>query len=687
MPKILARPPEEIPFWKLAEGGNVFLIPTYQRPFAWDRDRQVKDFWEDIYTSFKTNNSRSYLFGNIYLAPVKSLEELKRYIQRDIFTSFFGNIEKEGKDLEDLLKDLEKVNFYLIVDGQQRTTTFFLLIKALHDAGIKIPERKRVELIVKLDSGEELPKLILGSTDAEFFKKLVSNEEVSPETLSNKRLMEAYSFLKSKINSLSNEEKEEFIKYLINYVNIIRSEISSLEYATILFISQTDRGKELTYLERLKSLLSFYVYTKLTDSDKPEFLNRIDKTFSKTFELLDSLAEERVFSGERDVEEYFFKIIKIIEAIESNGNLRDARRISADKAYEAIRISLRNRSQSTSLDDLKRSIENYVKVVEEINQLFDYIIRNLSNPHFASVFKLLRPSPQTYAFLSKLHSKYPDLKFEDKCFKWKRNHTDLEEFFEAEKTEILKGIDSDKNISQQEKDFLKKKLRNITYNKRTDYISILNLVELLELAVWKVGKEPVETFKNAWKMAFNSTSEQGVINAFRFLEGYRYNYLDNFANFGFIYNEYERTIFNNDILNEILADKLSVEHIFPQEEKDIEVIKDSLKDFGFTDLDDYKRFVEENPGNWILLRRNLNSKVKNLSPLNKGFKYVGFFSQKPQGQNRKNKEECIVKSVERLGKELVKLAQLSNNEPSPAFRYLLEIRRLELTIFLYERFI
>jgi len=681
MPKILARTPEEIPFWKLAEGGNVFLIPTYQRPFAWDRDRQVKDFWEDIYTSFKTNSSRSYLFGNIYLAPIKSLEELKRYIQRDIFTSFFGNIEKEGKDLEDLSKDLEKVNFYLIIDGQQRTTTFFLLIKALHDAGIKIPERKRVELIVKLDSGEELPKLILGSTDAEFFKKLVNNEKVSPETLSNKRLMEAYSFLKSKINSLSNEEKEEFIKYLINYVNIIRSEISSLEYATILFISQTDRGKELTYLERLKSLLSFYVYTKLTDSDKPEFLNRIDKTFSKTFELLDSLIEERVFSGEKDVEEYFFKIIKVIEAIESNGNLRDARRISADKAYETIRISLRNRSQSTSLDDLKRSIEKYVKVVEEINQLFDYIIRNLSNPYFASVFKLLRPSPQTYAFLSKLHSKYPDLKFEDKCFEWTRNHKDLEKFFEDEKNEILKDIDDDKNISQQEKDFLKKKLRNITYNKRTDYISILNLVELLELAVWKVGKEPVETFKNAWKMAFNSTSEQGVINAFRFLEGYRYDYLDTFANFGFIYNEYERTIFNNDILNEILADKLSVEHIFPREEKDIEVIKDSLKDFGFT-MYDYKHFVEKNPGNWILLKRNLNSKVKNLSPLNKGFKYVEFFSQ-----DRKSKEKCIVKSVERLGNELVKLAQLSNNEPSPAFKYLLEIRRLELTIFLYERFI
>ena len=200
---------KEIPFWKLIKDKNIFLIPNYQRPYAWDSRKQVKDFWEDIYTSFKNNPSCSYLLGNIYLAPVDTISKLKSYVQEDIFNQFFEDIEKVGKDLKDLKENWERVNFHLVIDGQQRITTFFLLIKALKDS-LK-EDLSGIKLFVTLDGLKELPKLILGSINAQFFQNLINDNKTAPHTLSNKRLSEALNFLETKVNSLSDEERKKFL--------------------------------------------------------------------------------------------------------------------------------------------------------------------------------------------------------------------------------------------------------------------------------------------------------------------------------------------------------------------------------------------------------------------------------------------------------------------------------------------
>jgi len=684
---------KEIPFWKLVKDKNIFLIPNYQRPYAWDSKKQVKDFWEDIYTSFKNNSQYSYLLGNIYLAPVDTFSKLRNYIQEDVFNQFFADIEETGRDLKDLKENWEKVNFYLVIDGQQRITTFFLLIKALNDS---LKENCGIKLSVMLDGLKEFPKLILGSVNAQFFWDLINDNKTTPGTLSNKRLSEAFNFLKTEVTSLNDEERILFMDYVINHINIIQSVILSLDHAVVLFVSQTDRGKELTYLEKLKSLLSFYVYTKIpNNNDKTAILNRIDKAFSESFSLLDSLVKNNIFSKEKEVEDYYFKIIKIIEALDYDKDLRKARRISSEEAYEDTKAIFR---KHTDIESLKESINEYLKIINEINQLFFYISKNLHSYSFASIFKLLKPSPQTYAFLTKLYAKFPNLRFEDKRFSWDRDHECLSEYFKEEKKRLEENILT--NIRNQDiRKFLLEKLKKVEYRKEDTPISILNLIELLELAVWKAGKEPVQTFKNAWRKAFNSSSEEGVINAFGFLEEYRCNYLENYAHFKYIYGEYEceklegniskNPIFTvqeydkeelkNTILDENISGKLSIEHIFPQE-KTVEISK-YLYEYGFKDEKEYDSFVTEHPGNWILIRKNLNSKLKNASPLDKGVMYTSFFKKK------EGKEECIIRSVGNLGEDLRSLSFLTKNKPSPAFKYLLEIRYLELTLFLFNRFI
>ena len=85
--------------------GNRFVIPTYQRKYSWT-DNERKALWQDIEESIK-----------------------------DDMNHFVGTLSfKENKSV-----GLSTDTIYEIIDGQQRITTIFILLKVLID---KISEDK-----------------------------------------------------------------------------------------------------------------------------------------------------------------------------------------------------------------------------------------------------------------------------------------------------------------------------------------------------------------------------------------------------------------------------------------------------------------------------------------------------------------------------------------------------------------
>ena len=79
--------------------GNRFIIPTYQRKYSWT-DTERKDLWQDIEESIKDNMNH-----------------------------FLGTLSfKENKAV-----GLTTDTIYEIIDGQQRITTLFILLKVLID--------------------------------------------------------------------------------------------------------------------------------------------------------------------------------------------------------------------------------------------------------------------------------------------------------------------------------------------------------------------------------------------------------------------------------------------------------------------------------------------------------------------------------------------------------------------------
>lgn len=85
-----------------------YAIPVYQRNYEWSRE-QCEKLFEDIVSAYK--NDRNHFCGSVVYAP---------------------------------LKEEHNIHYYVIVDGQQRFTTIYLLLKALIDCAETTGQRESI---------------------------------------------------------------------------------------------------------------------------------------------------------------------------------------------------------------------------------------------------------------------------------------------------------------------------------------------------------------------------------------------------------------------------------------------------------------------------------------------------------------------------------------------------------------
>ena len=222
----------------LFDGKNLYVVPTFQRPFAWG-ERQIDDLWKDInkVVSQKDKNIVHYL-SSIHLVTIEEQEDLKEI--KDIIP--------ENQDLETILKNIdeEQYNISFVIDGQQRLTTLYM-IWVLCSLG----DNENNFLKIKSLDNKKVPKIFLNSPeDQDYLMKLLSGQQPEIRSLSQKKLQEIYKHIDEKWKPNKDTWKNVFNKK----VKILRV---CLPYrlATTSFITLNDRGKPLTSLERLKAFL------------------------------------------------------------------------------------------------------------------------------------------------------------------------------------------------------------------------------------------------------------------------------------------------------------------------------------------------------------------------------------------------------------------------------------------------
>ncbi len=209
-----------------AEG---YSIPNYQRDYAW-KDKNFRDLWED-------------------------LEEAIDYNKKG-YRHFIGTMVVD--------KNEDNKKLYDIIDGQQRTTTIFMLLHVLaNEQNEKDKQETRKYLYQKGGL-----KLEVAPQNQSFFKALleaaekgnISHCEKDADTDGKQNLFEVLKTILDKVSKLNKEEVNERLEALLEMV-LLRFEEPDPGRAIRTFQSVNDRGVPLLFLDKLKSLLIYYSNT------------------------------------------------------------------------------------------------------------------------------------------------------------------------------------------------------------------------------------------------------------------------------------------------------------------------------------------------------------------------------------------------------------------------------------------
>jgi len=185
-------------YLKLGKSEN-FVIPEYQRSYSWSISHCDK-LWQDIETFISSNASDPYFFGTIIV-------------------------------------DCSKTNKLSLIDGQQRTTTFLLLLKALlirlntviketpndeDSAALKaglIAKRNKIMTILYKAEDEEIPLMLKDNTKTQDIL-IIDNTSINELHLGEiKKIIEATDFQTSEQNAYKIPRKQKDNKYTNHFRN------------------------------------------------------------------------------------------------------------------------------------------------------------------------------------------------------------------------------------------------------------------------------------------------------------------------------------------------------------------------------------------------------------------------------------------------------------------------------------
>lgn len=366
----------------LSDKKTDFLIPDYQRPYAWDQE-QCQTLWDDIYQfSFPDNNSDNF-------------DENEEYFLGSIVT--YKN--EKGK--------LE------VIDGQQRLTTILLLLRAFYDKFANMLDKKSVltrdsieKCIWKTDTFGTADKNILKinsevatDNDKDEFLDLLRTGDVKKDAKS--QYVSNYLFFKSKINDFLHDSPSIFAYLparILNNCILLPIEAESQDTALRIFSTLNDRGLPLSDADIFKAQLYKY---HTAQNKKDEFISEW-----KTLEEITSTIFKS--SSAHPMDELFARFMYYLRAKEGNKNstTEALRKFYERKKYEYLK-------QANTISDLNH-LANFWKSIltQDKSRFSEAILKKLFVLNYAP-----NSMWQNITSVYFLHNKQDNLLLEENSFK------------------------------------------------------------------------------------------------------------------------------------------------------------------------------------------------------------------------------------------------------------------------------
>ena len=308
-----------------------FLIPEYQRPYSWTSD-QIDTLFNDIW-EFTCNEGGTDKEGTYFLGSIVSYENDRG--------------EQE------------------IIDGQQRITSIFLLLRAIYTKLNGVEEKteeaknfiSKIEPLIwstnKLTGKVDYSSILLNSkviseTENETLKNILESGEIDKESEDN------YSKNYNQILKLIEEKSVEnalmiyqFIYALLNQVIILPITADSQETALTIFSTLNDRGLPLSDADIFKAKIYNHLKSK---EEKEEFIEKWKELEEDTQDISES------------IQQLFYYYMFYLRALEND---RNSTTPGLRKYYSANKF--KKLLEADILDDLRKILDIW-KVIDDYSK-------------------------------------------------------------------------------------------------------------------------------------------------------------------------------------------------------------------------------------------------------------------------------------------------------------------------------
>ncbi|MBU0614217.1 DUF262 domain-containing HNH endonuclease family protein [Patescibacteria group bacterium] len=205
----------------IIEGTKQYVIPLFQRTYSWT-SKEWDVLWKDLIELCESENPRTHFIGSIVSMPTVSVPE--------------------------------GVAKFLLIDGQQRLTTIFILLTLL---------RNKARETQRQDFAEEINNTLLVNPykkDNDFYKlmptqidRLTYNNFINGKANDKEsQLTRAYSFFEKKLRQVTFEH-DKLKKIITTYFSVVSIVLDADDNPYLVFESLNAKGRPLTQADLIRN--------------------------------------------------------------------------------------------------------------------------------------------------------------------------------------------------------------------------------------------------------------------------------------------------------------------------------------------------------------------------------------------------------------------------------------------------
>jgi uncharacterized protein with ParB-like and HNH nuclease domain len=224
---------QETKLQPIFEGTKQYVIPLFQRPYSWEK-KWWDLLWNDLCAIYNTEKNRTHFIGSIVTMPTVSVPE--------------------------------GVTKYLLIDGQQRLTTIFILLTLLRDLAKdggqdQLSEEINNTLLVNpYKKGVDYFKLLPTHDDRGPFQELISEDENKSQNL----LLDSYLFFKRKFKQ-HNLDIQELKSAITNKFSIVSIVLEENDNPYLVFESLNAKGRPLSQADLIRNFIFMRIHVEAQD--------------------------------------------------------------------------------------------------------------------------------------------------------------------------------------------------------------------------------------------------------------------------------------------------------------------------------------------------------------------------------------------------------------------------------------